>query len=138
MVPGLRRSRIILGGVRRSGAAICKRKPVARRLIHLLHPRDNVATALVDLAPGTLVERADMPTTSASDRPAAAPAEIEVRSAIPFGHKLALAPIGRGQPVIKYGEVIGLASADIAPGEHVHVHNVDSQRGRGDLAAKST
>ena len=108
---------------------------MARRLIHLLHPKDNVATALVDLAPGTVVERADAPASPGSDGPAAAPATIEVRSAIPFGHKLALAPIGRGQPVIKYGEVIGLASTDIAPGEHVHVHNVDSQRGRGDLAA---
>jgi altronate dehydratase small subunit len=109
---------------------------VAKRLIHLLHPSDNVATALVDLAPGTIVEREETPETPGSGGPAAAPATIEVRSAIPFGHKVALAPIGRGRPVIKYGEMIGLASADIAPGEHVHVHNVDSQRGRGDLAAQ--
>ena len=104
---------------------------MAKRLIHLLHPKDNVATALVDLAPGTVVARDDVPGGAGQ---AAAPAQIEVRTAIPFGHKIALAPIGRGQPVIKYGEVIGLASADIEPGEHVHVHNVESQRGRGDLA----
>jgi altronate dehydratase small subunit len=34
--------------------------------------------------------------------------------------------------VIKYGETIGLATSDISPGEHVHVHNVEGQRGRGD------
>jgi altronate dehydratase small subunit len=106
---------------------------VARRLIHLLHPSDNVATALVELTPGMVVEREDAP---AGDEQPIAPPKIEVRSAIPFGHKVALAPIGRGQPVVKYGEVIGLASADISPGEHVHVHNVESQRGRGDLAAR--
>lgn len=87
-----------------------------------------MATALADLAAGTEVE---------SPLPGASAARLTVRSAIPFGHKLALLPIGRGQAVIKYGEVIGLATQDIAPGEHVHVHNVESQRGRGDLAAKS-
>ena len=101
-------------------------------MIHLLHPNDNVATALVELAPGVVVER---PTTGAAGTDSqGSGATIEIRSAIPFGHKVALAPIGSGKPVIKYGEVIGLASADIAPGEHVHVHNVESQRGRGDLA----
>jgi altronate dehydratase small subunit len=96
-------------------------RTVARKLIHHLHPRDNVATALVELAPGTIVEGPDG-------------GRIEIRSGIPFGHKIALAAIRAGEPVVKYGEVIGLASADIAPGEHVHVHNVESQRGRGDLA----
>ncbi len=38
-----------------------------------------------------------------------------------------------GEEVRKYGEVIGLANAPISPGDHVHVHNVESQRGRGDL-----
>jgi altronate dehydratase small subunit len=88
-----------------------------------------VATALSDLAPDTEVEN-PLPGAAATPR-------LTVRSPIPFGHKLALVPISRGQPVIKYGEVIGLATQDIAPGEHVHVHNVESQRGRGDLAAKS-
>ncbi len=95
---------------------------MAAQRIHLLHPDDNVATALTPLEPGTIVEAPDG-------------RRVEVRSAIPFGHKLALVPIAKGAPVVKYGEVIGLASADIAPGEHVHVHNVESQRGRGDLAA---
>ena len=108
-------------------------RAVARKLIHLLHPRDNVATALVELAPGTIVDRPD-----AGGANSGVGSRIEVRAAIPFGHKVALAPIRAGEPVVKYGEVIGLASADIAPGEHVHVHNVESQRGRGDLARTQT
>ena len=101
-----------------------------RRLVHVLHPRDNVATALVDLAPGMRVE-ADIGSGAADSK-----VVVEARAPIPFGHKIALGPIGKGEPVLKYGEVIGLATADIAPGDHVHVHNVESQRGRGDLATR--
>lgn len=42
---------------------------------------------------------------------------------VPFGHKVALRPIGRGEPVVKYGVAIGRATRDIAAGDHVHVHN---------------
>ena len=52
---------------------------------------------------------------------------------IPFGHKFALCDIGNGQLIIKYGEEIGMASCDIAQGAYVHVHNLESMRGRGDL-----
>jgi altronate dehydratase small subunit len=41
--------------------------------------------------------------------------------------------IGKGDDVVKYGEIIGRATADIAKGEHVHVHNIESLRGRGDI-----
>jgi altronate hydrolase len=43
---------------------------------------------------------------------------------IPQGHKLALVPIGDGQPIRKYGQVIGFAQGAIQPGDHVHTHNV--------------
>lgn len=43
---------------------------------------------------------------------------------VPFGHKVALFAIARGEQVIKYGVVIGHATADITAGEHVHVHNL--------------
>ncbi|MEP9383023.1 altronate dehydratase family protein [Nocardioides sp. KR10-350] len=43
---------------------------------------------------------------------------------VPAGHKIALRAIGAGDEVHKYGEVIGVASTAIAPGEHVHVHNL--------------
>jgi len=49
---------------------------------------------------------------------------VQVREPIASGHKVALAPIARGAAVLKYGQSIGIATADIAPGEHVHVHNV--------------
>ena len=45
---------------------------------------------------------------------------------IPFGHKIALEPLTRGNEVIKYGEVIGVASAGIEVGEWIHTHNLVS------------
>jgi altronate dehydratase small subunit len=95
----------------------------SRRVVHILHPQDNVGTALRDLKAGEAV-------TFVRD---GTPLTLEVRQAIAFGHKLALERIAEGEPVRKYGEAIGLASHEIGPGEHVHVHNVESQRGRGDL-----
>lgn len=84
-----------------------------------IHPQDNVAVALRDLAPGYTLAMAE-----GTPQPA-----IVAQKAIPFGHKVALAPIANGETVIKYGESIGLATADIQPGEHVHVHNLRSVRG---------
>jgi SAF domain len=82
---------------------------------------DNVATALEPLAAGERVQAGDITVTLAEP--------------IPRGHKVAIRAIGAGDRVIKYGSPIGLASADIAAGAHVHVHNVASTRGRGDLCA---
>jgi altronate dehydratase small subunit len=47
---------------------------------------------------------------------------------VPFGHKIALKRIARGEEVVKYGEVIGVASVDIEVGEWLHTHNVESVR----------
>ncbi len=58
---------------------------------------------------------------------------LTVYGNIPRGHKIALKEILAGEPVLKYGFPIGLASKDIHRGEYVHVHNLESQRGRGDL-----
>ena len=90
----------------------------------VLHPSDNVATALVDLDAGQIVT---------ADR-AADTVTVRAQEPIAFGHKLALVPLAPGAPVYKYGEVIGVAAAAIPVGAHVHVHNVESQRGRGDFA----
>ncbi len=57
---------------------------------------------------------------------------ITVKGDIPYGHKIAVRTINRGELIIKYGEEIGIATRDIACGEYVHVHNLDSMRGRGD------
>ena len=83
-----------------------------------IHAHDTVVVALSDLAPGTPVECADGLAT-----------EVVTREAIPFGHKVAIVPILQGETVIKYGASIGRATADIAPGQHVHVHNLHSVRG---------
>jgi altronate dehydratase len=85
----------------------------------VISERDNVATALQPLDDGRVL-----------DLGAAA---ITVLEGIPVGHKIALRAIAAGEPVIKYGSPIGLATADIAPGAHVHTHNLSSSRGRGDL-----
>ena len=47
-----------------------------------------------------------------------------VEISVENGHKYARVPIKAGDAVIKYGEVIGIATADIAVGEHVHTHNL--------------
>lgn len=89
-----------------------------------LHPKDNVAVALSDLPSGVLV------TVGGPEEPLA----ITIRDPIPFGHKFALRFIRKGEDVVKYGETIGRAVADIPAGAHVHVHNVEGIRGRGDRA----
>ena len=47
---------------------------------------------------------------------------------IPIGHKVALKPIKSGDTILKYGQDIGKAVADIGQGEHVHTHNVKTKR----------
>ena len=90
----------------------------------VISDRDNVATALQPLDDGRVLEIGSV--------------SVTVREAIPSGHKVAIRAIAAGEPVIKYGSPIGTASADIAPGAHVHTHNVASGRGRGDLEDTGT
>ena len=47
---------------------------------------------------------------------------------VPIGHKVALADIKSGDTVIKYGQDIGKAVADIKKGDHVHTHNLKTKR----------
>lgn len=58
--------------------------------------------------------------------------EITVSADIPRFHKIAIVDIAKGELVYKYGEVIGDALEDIKAGDHVHVDNIESTRGRGD------
>jgi altronate dehydratase len=53
---------------------------------------------------------------------------VTVREPIAFGHKFALCDLVSGECVVKYGEAIGVASAVIGAGRHVHVHNMVSRR----------
>ena len=59
--------------------------------------------------------------------------EITLKQDIPYGHKVALEDIAEGVEITKFGESIGKTSKPIKIGEHVHVHNLDSMRARGDL-----
>jgi len=56
--------------------------------------------------------------------------QLTTRQPIPSGHKLALLPIAAGEPLRRYGQVIGFATREILPGDHVHTHNL----GMGALA----
>jgi altronate dehydratase small subunit len=94
----------------------------------MLRENDNVATALRDL---TADEEIVVGVQERSVR-------VRVGQAIAFGHKLAVVEIGTGENVLKYGEVIGRATQTIPKGYHAHVHNIESLRGRGDLAAQET
>ncbi|MCT4565734.1 MAG: UxaA family hydrolase [Maledivibacter sp.] len=57
---------------------------------------------------------------------------VKVLENIPYGHKIALKEIKKGEQITKYGEGLGIATIDIEVGKHVHVHNIESIRGRGD------
>jgi altronate hydrolase len=83
--------------------------------------RDNVATALEPLEAGRVLDINGQ--------------RITVAQPTPRGHKIAIRHIAAGEPVVKYGSPIGTATGDIPAGAHVHIHNVASGRGRGDLHA---
>ena len=86
---------------------------------------DNVATIFAnDVKAGMIVNIRDKKGNSV---------EETVLADIPYGHKVAVKPIKCGEPIVKYGEEIGVATQDIETGDYVHVHNLDSQRARGDL-----
>ena len=54
--------------------------------------------------------------------------EVTAVTDIPIYHKFAIRDMQKGEPVVKYGEHIGLAARDIQAGEHVHTHNVENHR----------
>ena len=68
---------------------------------------DTVVTATRSLSPGSEIDR------------------VATRSTIPSGHKVAIQAMAIGDPVRKYAQIIGYASCEILPGDHVHTHNVE-------------
>jgi altronate dehydratase small subunit len=88
----------------------------------VMEAADNVATAVENIEP-----RTDMILDVAGNR-----ITVQVTERILFGHKFAIRDISRDDAVFKYGEPIGVAQSDIKTGQHVHVHNLESRRGRGD------
>jgi altronate dehydratase small subunit len=84
----------------------------------VMNEKDNVATALKPFHKGT----------KASVEVQGRLQKVMLLSDIPMGHKFALKDMEEGEAVIKYGEPIGQSTAKIIRGEHVHVHNVASQK----------
>jgi len=83
----------------------------------ILNPADDVAIALDDIATGDTPDGLDAP----------------ARADIATGHKIARHAVEKGGLVRRYGQVIGRASQQLRTGEHLHVHNIESARARGDL-----
>ena len=86
----------------------------------ILNDKDNIAVCLEELSAGTIINQSGI--------------TLEVKKAIPRGHKIATKVISKNEGIIKYGERMGHATAEILPGEHVHTHNVLGDR----LSAEQT
>ncbi len=84
----------------------------------IIDPKDNVAVAIEPIAKGT----------AAVWVAGGKEASVTALEDITIYHKLATRDIAKGEPVVKYGEHIGVAACDIKAGEHVHVHNVEGHR----------
>lgn len=78
-----------------------------------IHAADNVGVALATLYTGDTITVGNT--------------QIRVIDRVHYGHKVSLRPIRCGTDVVKYGVPIGEATADIAPGSHVHSHNLKSK-----------
>lgn len=89
----------------------------------VINEKDNVATLISDVKAGDIV----------IVRMGDSEDKVTVISDIKFGHKFAVKSIAEGDKIIKYGEVIGRATVPIAVGEHAHIQNIESLRGRGDI-----
>lgn len=96
--------------------------------LRVVEPEDNVATALRDVEAGETVVVA----TGDEEVP------IEGTDSIEFGYKLAIEDIAEDETIRKYGKSIGNATEDILAGSRVHVDNVESNYGRGDITGDDT
>ena len=89
-----------------------------KRTLFIHDDADNVAVALADLKAEDTVEV----------KIAGELKSIKIKEKIPYGHKVAIKDVQKGSKIIKYGEVIGVATKDIPIGSHVHTHNIKSLR----------
>ena len=96
-------------------------KITKKQVAILLNPKDDVATALTQLAAGQTVN------VTLDDGNTSVTCTTELREDIQFGHKYALRDIAQGEPILKYGLPIGNALEDIPAGAWVHVHNCRSE-----------
>jgi altronate hydrolase len=73
-----------------------------------LHAEDDVVIARVEIPAATMLTKEN----------------VRAAVRVPAGHKIAVRAVAKGKPVHRYNQIIGFATQDIAPGDHVHVHNV--------------
>ena len=90
---------------------------------HRITDQDDVAVVVRPVLAGELI------------RVKGEPEDLQLQAVqdIPPAHKIALRSLSKGEQVLKYGQCIGDASQDIPVGGHVHVHNLEGRRGRGDI-----
>ncbi|KUO78056.1 MAG: D-galactarate dehydratase [Desulfosporosinus sp. BRH_c37] len=86
----------------------------------VINSHDNVATVVDDFAAGTLINFF----IGGSEQ------SVKLLQNIPLGHKFAICEIKPQEDILKYGECIGVSTTLIIAGQHVHVHNMESKRGR--------
>jgi len=91
--------------------------------VFVIDAGDNVGTAVV-----SPIEKGDEVGTNGK----ISDIVVHANDDIAYGHKIALKDIAKGETVYKYGLSIGTATVNITAGDHVHTHNVESNRGRGD------
>ena len=96
-----------------------KREPgsEAKRAV-IMAAADSVAIALGDLDSGDKVRIRSLLQEIVG--------EFEVSDSVPYGHKISVKPVAKGDEIIKNGEVIGIATRPISKGQHVHIHNIVS------------
>lgn len=82
----------------------------------ILHPKDNIGLLVSSNSKqGQIIEVSKK--------------RVKLKKAIPQGHKVAIRKIKYKEPIVKFGQVIGISKKDILPGEHVHIHNIEFSRG---------
>ena len=90
----------------------------------IIDKSDNVATCIAKVKKGETVELMFNGRNSK---------KLKARQNIPFAHKICIKPLKKGDQCLKYGLSIGSASKEIKLGDYIHIHNIESNRGRGDL-----
>ena len=93
----------------------------------VINPADNVATVI----------GADIDAPAEVEIVGVCKGSLRVTQGVPYGHKVALVDLPAGTNVTKYGATIGRLVAKVGAGEHVHVQNLQSLRGRGDLEMRA-
>jgi altronate hydrolase len=93
--------------------------PLSQYAVHL-RPQDNIAVAVKSIPAGAELTFAG--------------GTIKTTGVVKMGHKFAVQPVKEGDPVFKFGQIIGFATKPIAVGDHVHMHNVKAEKFERDYA----